>query len=57
MIEVTKTFSAKCKTLAEYKKIEAKIESEATQMEGWQIVKEPLILKISASKTDEVEVN
>ncbi|MFN4328286.1 MAG: hypothetical protein ACK4FF_05365 [Limnobacter sp.] len=54
MAEITHTVSIKSKSHAEYEKAVARLESEQAKSTGWTLNKEPLLLRVTATKVQEM---
>lgn len=55
MIKVTRTVVLDGTTKSDYEKIVAHLEATTPAHQGWEIIKEPLINKVTARKSEELE--
>ena len=53
-MKITRTITIDGKTKAEYEQIVAHLETEAQRIDGWSLVKEPLVNRVTAVKVVEV---
>lgn len=53
-MKITRTITIDGKTKAEYEQIVAHLETEAQRIDGWTLIKEPLVNRVTAVKTEEV---
>lgn len=56
MIKRTISVTLDGKSKADYEAIVAKLESENPQSQGWVLIKEPLVNRVTATKTEEVSL-
>lgn len=54
-IRVTRTLTFDGSTKGQYDKIVAHLETLKESFPGWQLIKEPLVNRVTAVKTEEVE--
>lgn len=54
MIKVTRTVVLDGTSKSDYDKIVAHLEATAPAHQGWEIFKEPIVNKVTATKTEEV---
>lgn len=54
-MKITRTITIDGKTKAEYEQIVAHLETEAQRIDGWTLHKEPLVNRVTAVKSEEVE--
>ena len=55
MIKVTHTKTFDGSNKAEYEQALNRLELEAQKVEGWQLIKEPLVNRVTAVKVEEVQ--
>lgn len=55
MIKVTRTVVLDGASKTEYDKIVAHLEATVSEEQGWKLYKEPLINKVTATKTEELQ--
>lgn len=54
-MKITRTITIDGKTNEQYEQIVAHLETEAQRIDGWQLIKEPLVNRVTAIKTEHVE--
>lgn len=54
-MKITRTITIDGKSKAEYEQIVTHLETEAQRIDGWQLIKEPLVNRVTAVKTEIVE--
>lgn len=54
-MNVTRTITIDGKTQAEYEQILSHLKAEAQKAQGWELIKEPLINRVTAIKTVTVD--
>lgn len=54
-MKITRTITIDGKTKDEYEKIVAYLEVEAQRIQGWTLHKEPLVNRVTAVKSEEVQ--
>lgn len=55
MIKITRTITLDGKTAEDYKKIILHLSETNSEQQGWVIVKEPLVNRVTAVKKEEIE--
>ncbi len=55
MIKITHTKTFDGTSKAEYDQAVSRLEIEAQKVDGWTLIKEPLVNRVTAIKTEEVE--
>lgn len=54
-MKITRTITIDGKSKAEYQAIVEKMEAEQSKIQGWSLVKEPIVNRVTAIKTEEVD--